>query len=127
MKYLIYLALLMPVYSFACSCVDRPSFEDNVKSYDQIFVVELDKYRNIILKEKYSLSVTEILKGIKPNALPPLIQGRTSCDPTLKDKEKWIVFKNFGDNDILLGHCGPHRILEHIEEWKPDWKMQINP
>jgi len=87
----------------------------------------LDRYRNLLLKEKYKLRVIEALKGTKPNSLSPIIQGRTSCDPTLKDKEKWIAFKNKGENDILLGHCGPHRIQEHIEEWNSNWKMLITP
>ena len=111
--------------AFACSCVSMPTLEETVSTHDRILVVKLKKYRNLFFKTKYRLNVTEVLKGNEKPRLKPIVQGYTSCDPTLENQQEWVLFLNEKDKEVQLGWCLPHTQLKYFDEYHANWREII--
>lgn len=117
------LALATNSQSYACSCINLPTFDEVVADYDRILVVKLKKYRNFFLRTKYKPKIKEVLKGNRSPRLKPLVQGRTSCDPQLQDKQEWLVFLNNADKKFQPGWCRPHTLVKHLDTYSSGWRQ----
>ncbi|MFT5111720.1 MAG: hypothetical protein ACI8P9_001040 [Parasphingorhabdus sp.] len=124
-RFLIFLLVLTTQTALACSCFELPTLEENARTYDQIVVVELKKSRNLLLKKIYKVNIKEVLKGEGDARLKSLSQGRTSCDPTLENKQQWLVFYNNNSPEFKPGWCNPHQVIEHLGTGTPDWIERI--
>ena len=125
MKYWSILLVLVYQGSYACSCFGLPSFEENIKSHEQIVIVELKKSLSVLLQTRYKANVTEVLKGENIKKLKPLKQGLTSCDPKLASGQRWLVFLQPGNNNFKPGWCGPHRVIGDLQNGSSDWREVI--
>ncbi|MFT5611737.1 MAG: hypothetical protein ACI9WC_000444 [Arenicella sp.] len=125
MRLLLFLFLFAPSGSYACSCSDLPTLEENSNNYDRILLVKLKGYRNIFFQKKYTVNIKEVLKGQVKPTLQSLVVGNTSCDPQLIDNGQWLVFLKPETKKLQLGWCGPHQTLENLENGTPHWREII--
>jgi len=124
-KYWLILLALVCQGSYACSCFELPSFEENIESHEQIVIVELKKSRNMLLQTRYKANVTEVLKGENVAKIKSLKQGSTSCDPKLVSGQQWLVFLQTGNNNFKPGWCSPHQVIKNLQNGTSDWREII--
>lgn len=134
------LSLLLPIYSFACSCTISTLTEAALKSHSYVALVGIKeqlpfdeaKYSNRerIGPVQYEVLIDEIalfkgasIQKIIVNGAPPQSKTiMTSCDMNVAPGQEWLIIANVSPGGSVSIHMCGHSMLYRDKDGFRDWQ-----